>query len=189
MTGTGRTATTQRDPFEPFAIDSNCCGRGHLAQALKSMTSEYTFEVVRELTEEEVSSLAKDRYPSLLAISSRYLPEIDLKTGFPCKPEFLDALRTSWLLDKSKDRPPHVTVIRALGPALGLILHASLGMTWCLIKDTFGESVSMVGSDHDGGRISVPPFSYVEKREHVQNAEVFIDLISLLSSRLAPQAA
>jgi hypothetical protein len=47
----------------------------------------------------------------------------------------------------------------------------------------------MVGSGHDGSLLSVPPFSYVEKREHIQNAEVFIDLFSLLSARLAPKAA
>jgi hypothetical protein len=62
-------------------------------------------------------------------------------------------------------------------------------MRWCLIKDPLGETVSMVGSDWEGGTVSVPPFSYVEKREDVQNAEVFVDLLALLAAKLTPQSA
>jgi hypothetical protein len=153
------------------------------------MKSEYTFEVIRELANDEISSLVNDSYPALVAVSSRYLPEIDLKSGFPCTPEYLDAIRTSWLLDKHEGKPPYATVIRALWPALGQTLCSNLGLKWCLIKDSFGQTVSMVGADQEGGKISVPPYSYVEKREHIQNAEVFVELFSLLSARLGLQAA
>jgi hypothetical protein len=152
------------------------------------MTKQYSFEVIRQLSEEEASSFIKDRYPALISISSRYLPEIDLKKGFPSGSEYLDALRTSWLLDKSDSRPPHVVMVRALGMALGLALNRTFHLKWSLIKDSFGESVSLIGNDTQDGQVSIPPFSYVEKREHVQNAEVFSDMFNLLATKL-PQAS
>jgi hypothetical protein len=153
------------------------------------MTGKYELELVRPLTPEEVSSLAKDRFQSLAILNTRYLPELQLGHEFPVRPEYLDAIRTSWMLDSRTDKPPYITVVRALGYALGVVLNESLRMSWHFIKDSYGESISMIGKDAHGGTVSVLPFSYVEKREHVQNAEVFIDLFALLKEKLAAQSA
>ena len=41
-----------------------------------------------------------------------------------------------------------------------------------MIKDPYGEYVSLVRSGYEYDRVSVPPFSYIEKREQTQNVEV-----------------
>ena len=153
------------------------------------MTAKYTFEVTHRLTPDEVSSLVKDHYPSLKALHARYTPQIDVSTGVTRRPEYLDAIRTSWLLDHPNHRPPHATLVRALAPALGLLLHDLMGMDWCVIRDSYGETVSMVGTDRAGNPASVPPFSYIEKREPLQDGEIFVDLINLLSETLAHKPA
>lgn len=153
------------------------------------MTAKYTFEVTHRLTPVEVSALVKDHYPGLHALHARYTPQIDVTTGVTRRPEYLDAIRTSWLLDHPNHRPPHSTLVRALGPALGLLLQDLLGMDWCVIRDQYGETISMVGTDRAGNPASVPPFSYIEAREPLQDGEIFGDLIKLLSETLAPRQA
>jgi hypothetical protein len=146
--------------------------------------SNYHLDVERALTTEEVRSLRHQHFADLQALSARYVPEIDPAKGFPAKPEYLDVLRTSWLLDQAADRPPHSVVESGLGFALGLLLADLLQMKWCTILDNQGKTLSMVCTDDAGNTISVPPFSYVKKKDGVQNAEVFIDLFNLLLTKL-----
>ena len=142
--------------------------------------SNYHLDIERELTADEVRLLWHQHFSDLQALSARYVPEIDTSKGFPAKPEYLDVLRTSWLLDQEAGRPPHSVVESGLGFALGLILADLLQMKWCTIIDNQGDTISMVCTDKTGNTISVPPFSYVRKRDGVQNAEVFADLLNLL---------
>lgn len=142
------------------------------------------FKVERTLTPDDVKSLHHEHFANLQVLSARYVPEIDPAKGFPAKPEYLDVLRTSWLLDQGGDRPSHSVVESGLGFALGQLLAKLLQMTWCTIRDDHGKTLSMIYSDDAGNTISVPPFSYVQKKECVQNAEVFVDLFDLLFAKL-----
>jgi hypothetical protein len=146
--------------------------------------SNYHLDVERALTPDEIRSLRHEHFAHLQALSARYVPEIDPAMGFPATPEYLDALRTSWLLDNAADRLPHSVVESGLGYALGFLLADLLQMQWSTIRDNYGKTLSMVCIDAAGSTISVPPFSYVKKKEGVQNAEVFFDLFKLLSARL-----
>lgn len=71
-----------------------------------------------------------------------------------------------------------------LGYALGLLLADLLQMQWTAIRDSYGKTLSMICIDAARSTISVPPFSYLKKKKGVQNAEVFVDLFKLLSTRL-----
>jgi len=140
------------------------------------------------LDQREASSFVDERFNALDVLNGRYLQEIDLRNGFPCKPEYLDALRNSWMLDSKEGKPPFAVVVRALGVALGLTLQATFEMRWGIIRDSLGEVISMIHSDEAGNHISVPPFSYVEKKENVQNVEVFVDLFTVLRNNLRKAA-
>ena len=146
--------------------------------------SDYHLDVERALTPDEVAALRHEHFAHLQALSAKYVPEIDPAKGFPAKPEYLDVLRTSWLLDNGADRVAHSVVESGLGFALGLLLADLLQMQWCTILDNHGKTLSMVCTDDAGSTISVPPFSYVKKKEGVQNAEVFVDLFNLLFTKL-----
>lgn len=141
--------------------------------------TEYQLTVKRRLSEEERQALYEKHWPELQRLASRYLPMVDISRGMPYRVEFVDALRGSWLLDKRNDRPPYEDVVSGVGFAFGLLLAEMLAMEWCLIEDSQGESISMVKSanlpEDTYREISVPPFSYVAKREDTQNVEVFAD--------------
>lgn len=138
----------------------------------------------RLLSAADISLLKRENYPHLRDLSSRYLPEIDIDRGFPAKPEFLDVLRTSWLLDTSPDRPVLELLIRGLGYALGLTIRDRFGFKWCHVRDEFGEAIVMVGLNESRDEISVPPFAYVEKKGDFPNAEVFVDLFHVLVGQM-----
>ena len=144
--------------------------------------SSYTFEIDHYLSEDEIVELADRCYPYLEAISARYAPEIDIEDGFPEKPEYFDVLRTSWLLDKSNDRPPHEDLVAGLGFGFGLLLGARTPLRWCAATDAYGDFVTMARDPEGGPKASVPVFGYVEKRETLQNAEVFVDFFKQVSS-------
>jgi hypothetical protein len=146
--------------------------------------SEYPFKIERYLTPADVALLRREHFIKLQELSTRYVPEVDLAKGLPAKPEYLDVVRTSWLLDKTTDRPPHAVLESGLGFALGLLLSQLLKMKWCSLSDTHCQYLSMLGTDETGGTISVPPFNYVKKKEAIQNAEVFVDLFKLLNSKI-----
>jgi hypothetical protein len=137
----------------------------------------------RALSIAERSTLRSQNFPDFCALGSRYFPEIDIDKGFPAKPEFLDVLRTSWLLDTSPDRPKLDAIVRGLGYALGLLIHNQFGLEWCLVEDTAGGYISMIG-ESEAGEVSVPPFSYVEKKGDFPNAEVFVDLFRLVAEKM-----
>jgi hypothetical protein len=139
----------------------------------------------RCLSKEEISSLKVENYTDLRELSSRYLPELEIEKGLPGKPEYLDVLRTSWLLDTSPDRPAIASVVRGLGYALGLLIHQRLGLEWSRVQDEQGEHISMVGKSESGSEIFVPPFAYVEKKGDFPNAEVFVDLFRVIAQQMA----
>lgn len=138
----------------------------------------------RPLSAADMAVLKRENHPDLRDLSSKYLPEIDIDKGFPAKPEFLDALRTSWLLDHSPDRPALACVTRGLGYALGLLIRDRFGFDWCHVTDESGEAIAMVGLSDSGGEISVAPFAYVEKKGDFPNAEVFVDLFEQLAGQM-----
>ena len=141
--------------------------------------SDYQLTVKRKLTDEELSMLWQKHWPVLRDLSARYLPMVDTSRGIPCRIEFVDGLRGSWLLDKREDRPPYSDIVSGAGFAFGLLLAELLGMEWCSIDDSYGEDISLVKfrtrPEATYTRVSVPPFSYVAKRETTQNVEVFAD--------------
>lgn len=140
----------------------------------------YEFQIVRYLGPQDVAQFVGERLEALSFLNQRYLQEIKLDSELPTKPEYLDALRTSWVFDSHPDRPPHILVVRALGMALGKALEKTFGMKWAVIKDHFGEVVSLVAADAMEEQISVPPFSFVEKRHDEQDPELFVNLFALL---------
>lgn len=142
-------------------------------------SSEYRISVTRRLTAEEKKDLQRKHWPHVRSLSKRYITTIDIERGIPIRPEFPDAIRASWLLDKRHDRPPYSDVISAAGYSYGLLLEHGLGMEWCIIEDNYGECLSLVHQDeskeNEYAIVSVPPFNYTAKREEVQNVEVFKD--------------
>ena len=145
--------------------------------------NDYRFTVKNMLTTSDVARLRSKHFPDLVSLNARYAPEIDLTKSMPVKPEYLDVIRTSWLLDKAAGRPAQQIIVSGLGFGLGALLAHLLEMRWAQIIDKFGESFSMLGRSSSNSQISVPPFSYVEKKGEVQNAEVFIDLFNLLREK------
>ena len=137
--------------------------------------TDYAFELVHPLSEEQGEELRARCRPYLLALAARYVPEIDVSRGFPGKPEFLDVLRTSWRLDDGADRPPHHDVVHGVGWLFGQVLARRTALRWWVARDAGGEFLTLGRRDDEGAIFSVPPFSYVEKREHLENAEVFCD--------------
>jgi len=135
--------------------------------------TEYTFSIVRELLAEEIADLEADANASLSQLTARYFSNYDLDEDFPATAQQLDILRGSWLIDKSADRPEYQHVVASAGFAFGRLLQREHGLKWALIEDPYGRSISMVRERGEHDPVSIPPFSYVEKREDTQNVEVF----------------
>jgi hypothetical protein len=142
-------------------------------------SSGYQSSVKKVLSEKEISELADKHWTKLSSLSRLYLPNLDISEGIPVRTEFLDAIRGSWLLDKSTNKPPYEDIISGVGFAFGLFLHEKFDMQWCLIEDNYGEDISMVKfqdrTKKKYNEVSIPPFNYVAKRKDVQNVEVFCD--------------
>ena len=137
--------------------------------------TEQGFDIDHFLSDREVEALVEDCSPSLHKLNRRYTPEVDLSQGYPSEPEYLDVVRTWWLLDKKSDRPTHEELVKGLGLAFGMLLQQRTPLRWCSARDAHGSFISMVRTGDDPARVSVPVFSYIEKRETLQNAEVFCD--------------
>jgi hypothetical protein len=135
--------------------------------------SSYSFSVEQFLNDTELQELAHASLPALRSLNQRYLPELDISHGVPAKAAYLDALRTSWLLDSNQDRPEHAVLVQGLGYAFGQLLGSRYGFRWAKINDSYGTALALVGGA--AAQISVPVFHYVEKREHLRNGEVFED--------------
>jgi len=146
--------------------------------------SDHSFDIEHFLSPEEIQDLEADCAPSLRRLNQRYTPEVDLSRGYPTKPEYLDVVRTSWLLDAGGDRPQHHEVVKGLGLAFGMLLQQRTGFRWCSVRDTHGTFVSMVRMGDDPARVSIPVFSYVEKRETLRNAEVFCDFFKQVPAHM-----
>lgn len=143
--------------------------------------TEYTYTVLRELEPKELSDLEADCRSNLVSLIERYFSEYNLGPDFPSTAGDLDLVRGSWLLDKRNDRPEHNAVVLGVGFEFGKLLEREYGFSWSLIEDSYGESVSMVRSGQKQSPISVPPFSYLEKREQTQNVEVIHDFFKQVS--------
>lgn len=137
--------------------------------------SDYSFDIDHFLSDEEIQALVDECTPSLCTLNLRYAHQVDLALSYPTQPEYLDVIRTSWLLDQEADRPPHEELVKGLGLAFGMLLQQRTPLRWCSIQDTYGDFISMACSGEDPVAVSVPVFSYVERRETLQNAEVFSD--------------
>jgi hypothetical protein len=141
--------------------------------------SDYTYKIKRPLSEEERKTLAEKHVPKLFDLGRRYLPNLDFTNGAPLRPEFLDAVRGGWLLDKENDRPDYDDIISGIGYGFGLLLEDRFAMQRYFIEDHEGLCVSMIKTQDDPclehKEISIPPFNYVAKRKETQNVEVFCD--------------
>ena len=146
--------------------------------------TDYHFELERALSDDDVTELSARCRPFVAALAARYVPEYDVSRGFPAKPEFLDILRTSWRLDDAADRPPHHDLVHGVGWLFGQILRKRSTLQWWTARDADGEFLTLGRREDDGAIFSVPPFSYVRKREHVENAEVFCDFFAQMDPRI-----
>ena len=145
---------------------------------------EYSFQVLSFLTDEEIAQLHSDCYPFFIRLAERYLPNHVRVDQIPLDAAILDVVRGFWLLDKNPDRPGSSDVVSGVGFAFGQLICTMPGYRWAHITDDYGERTSVVGQSAEYKDISVPPFSYVEKRENTQNVEVFQDFFKQMSGVL-----
>jgi hypothetical protein len=146
--------------------------------------TDHSFDIEHFLSSQEIRALEADCVPSLRRLNLRYAPQVDLSLGYPTQPEYLDAIRTSWLSDGNGDRPQHTELVKGLGLAFGMLLQKLTPLRWCSVRDTYGIFNSMVRTGEDAETVSVPVFSYVEKREMLQNAEVFCDFFKQVPTHM-----
>jgi hypothetical protein len=133
----------------------------------------YTVKLDHFLSDAELRQLFADHMPSLLALNARYTNHIDPVNSYPLTPIYVDYLRTTWRLDTSQSRPPENVAAAGLGLAFGLLLAACTELRWAIATDDGGQFLTMAKEAGDSALVSVPPFSYVQKRQNVENAEVF----------------
>lgn len=143
--------------------------------------SKYTFEIEHFLSDHEVAALEAECAPSLRMLNLRYTPHVDLSQGHLLDAEYLDVVRTSWLLDEASDRPEHSMLVEGLGFAFGKLLQQRTTLRCCMVRDSYGTFFSMGRLDANPAKISVPVFSYVEKRVTLMNGEVFSDFFKQVS--------
>jgi hypothetical protein len=152
--------------------------------------SDYSYTVKKRMSTDDLLELQSIHYPKLVDLNNRYAPQIDISRGIRREPEYLDLIRGLWLLDNRPNCPPYADVVSGLGFGFGLLLNHIFGMEWCLIEDNFGEDISMIRFRNEAEptsiEMSVPPFSYVAKREKLQNVEVFADCIAHVRQRITP---
>ena len=139
---------------------------------------------MRKLSAQEVSELERECLNELSSLLERYFSQYSLPEDFPSSAETFDLVRGAWLLDEAGDRPEYSSVVRGVGFRFGQLLAADYGFSWALIKDEYGESISMTRQGVNDGPISIPPFSHVEKREQTQNIDVFQDFFEQISPDL-----
>jgi hypothetical protein len=145
----------------------------------------YRFTIDRQLDAGEFDRLRTENLPSLLALNARYTPHVDVANAFPVTPIYVDFLRTRWRQDKEFGRATDDVAISGLGFAFGLLLGACTQLKWCIASDADGTFLTMARSETaDYHLVSVPPFSYVEKRQQVENAEVFRHFFEQMSADL-----
>ena len=133
----------------------------------------YTVELDHFLSPNEIQQLLARYMPSLLVLNQRYTKHIDPVNKFPVTPVYIDYLRTSWRLESPQDRAAPMVAVEGLGLAFGLLLASCTDLRWGLATDDTGHFLTMAKTADDPKLVSVPPFSYVAKRQEVENAEVF----------------
>ena len=144
----------------------------------------YTVKLDHFLSDTELQQLIEDHMPSLLALNASYTDHIDPVNSFPLTPIYVDYLRTAWRLDASKNRPPESAAVKGLGLAFGLLLAACTDLRWAIATDDGGPFLTLAREAVEPVLVSVPPFSYVQKRQDVENAEVFQHFFEQVSSEL-----
>lgn len=135
----------------------------------------YSFEIDHFLDGKELDCLTSKHLPNLLVLNARYSPYIDVECTFPVTPIYIDFLRTQWRLDGDASRPVEQIAVSGLGFGFGHLLSLCTSLKWCLAKDMQGTFLTMgLNGSREAKAISVPPFEYIAKRQHVENAEVFL---------------
>lgn len=147
---------------------------------MNEVAQPYRFEVVQRLDQQALAGLESRHGKYFRRLISRYGADLDDCPETWQITENLDLLRIRWLLDKSWFKPSRRQASSGLGYAFGELLAQRLPMQWCLIRDDYGETLSLVfAAEHDNperpSTVSFPPFNYVEKREKLLNDTVFSD--------------
>ena len=146
---------------------------------------EYTFEIDHFLDAAELERLRVENLPNLLVLNARYSPHIDVENAFPVTPIYVDFLRTRWRLDSDSGRAEEKVAVSGLGFGFGILLGACTGLRWCLARDADGNFLTMGrAKSKKWEAVSVPPFSYVAKRQSVDNAEVFVHFFEQVSAEM-----
>jgi hypothetical protein len=142
------------------------------------------FEVIAVFDAAALHKLEMQFGKTLEKLHTRYLHDRAANRGYVASADYLDALRIAWLLDKSWLKVSTRASTKGFGYAFGRLLSDRLGMKWCLIKDGYGETISM---DYFGSadqlseyeKVSFPPFNFIAKRERSMNGDVFADGLAL----------
>jgi hypothetical protein len=141
---------------------------------------DYIFSIDHQLDKGELESLSADNLPNLMTLNARYTPQIDVENAFPVTPIYIDYLRTQWRLDRECGRPSEEAAISGLGFGFGILLGTCTQLRWCIASDADGLFLTMARTGP--AAVSVPPFSYVAKRQAVENAEVFLHFFEQVSA-------
>ena len=137
------------------------------------MPEAYSFEIVSFLRDDLVRELDAAFAPMLDALHQHYGAELKPRAELWTRPQYLDYLRTEWILDERPDRLPAAEVTAALGYGYGQLLMHHFPLRWARIRDPYEDFVGLaVDSDHE---VMVPPWSFVAKREEVDDPELFED--------------
>lgn len=147
---------------------------------MNEVAEPYRFEVVQWLDTEAIKALETRFGKDFRRLVSRYGAALEDSAASWQITENLDLLRIRWVMDKSWFKPSKRQASNGLGYAFGMLLAQRLPMHWCIIRDDYGEILSLVfAAEHDNPErptsVSFPPFNYVEKREKVLNDTVFSD--------------
>lgn len=140
-------------------------------------------ELVQKLTESDLKKYFDSCFTCLSILNQKYSPNINIVKGIPLQIEYIDYIRGSWLVDESPDRASYVNVVEATGYLFGLLLEQQFGYSWYLVKSKGSQFPSLIKTGTDGEQISIPPYSYVRKRENLQNVEVFRDFFIQLEGK------
>ncbi len=132
----------------------------------------------------ELRQLVADHMPSLLVLNARYTDHIDPVTSFPLTPLYVDYLRTTWRLDTSPGRPSENVAVHGLGLGFGLLLAACTELRWAIASDDGGPFITMAREGNEPTLVSVPPFSFAQKQQNVENAQVFQHFFEQVSPEL-----
>jgi len=103
-----------------------------------------SFEVLHELSRDEIAEIFCECEVRFRQLLRRYLPEWSAVPVGELNELHLDFVRGSWLNDVRKSRMSRPKANNAFGFAFGTFLCKAHGMRWCMTRDNWGDTLSVV---------------------------------------------